>query len=474
MKLFSLIKNIKCRIVGSPVVEIKGLYHNDTAVKEGGLFFCLRGTKVDGVNFIKSAIKNGAVAVVVESEIQNLSGVCQVIVKDARETMSRLACRFFGNPASRLKIIGVTGTNGKTTITNMLQSALSHAGYSAAVVGTNGIYFKGFRYDTGMTTPDPIELQRYFAKMVKHKIEYVCMEVSAHAIDLKKLCGIEFVACVFTNLTEDHLDYFKSMDNYFAAKSKVFVRTYTNFAAICVDDDYGKELTKRINIPFKTYAINNDADVVAKNIEMVGVSQRFCVDGQCFKINMAGRFNVLNALSVVSVLSHLGMSLDTISKGLEVLSGVDGRFNSFEIDGKIVIVDYAHTPDGLKNVLQTCREIAGDKKVICVFGCGGNREKEKRPIMGQISSKLADFSIITTDNPRYEKREDIARDIEAGFNGDGYVVELDRAKAISCAIERADVGDVVLIAGKGAENYIEENGVKIPYCDLSEVKKYRR
>ena len=228
MKLFSLLKNIKCRIVGNPVVEIKGLYHNDTEVKDGGLFFCLRGTRVDGVNFVKSAIKNGAVAIVVESEISNLVGVCQVVVKDARETMSRLACKFFGNPASKLKIIGVTGTNGKTTITNMLKAVLDYAGHKTAVVGTNGVFFKGFKYETGMTTPDPIELQRYFAMMTKHKIEYVCMEVSAHAIDLKKLCGVEFVACVFTNLTEDHLDYFKNMDNYGAAKMSLFDKSFTD------------------------------------------------------------------------------------------------------------------------------------------------------------------------------------------------------------------------------------------------------
>lgn len=474
MKLFSLLKNIKCRIVGNSVVEIKGLYHNDTEVKEGGLFFCLRGTRVDGVNFVRSAIKNGAVAVVVESEISNLAGVCQVVVKDARETMSRLACRFYGNPASKLKIIGVTGTNGKTTITNMFRAVLAYAGRSVAVVGTNGVFFKDFKYDTGMTTPDPIELQRYFSIMVKHKIEYVCMEVSAHAIDLKKLCGVEFVACVFTNLTEDHLDYFKTMKNYFDAKSKIFARQYTNLAIIGVDDFYGRELAKRINIPFKTYAIDSDADYVAHDIKMMGAGQEFFVDDTRFKINMAGKFNVLNSLAVVSALTQIGFDIETISKGLETLDGVDGRFNSFEIDGKLVVVDYAHTPDGLKNILQACREIAGDNNLFCVFGCGGNREKEKRAVMGQISSGLADFSVITTDNPRFEKREDIAHDIELGFENDRYIIELDRPKAIKSAIEKASAGDVVLIAGKGAENYIEENGVKIPYCDLNEIKKFRR
>ena len=474
MKLYSLLKNIKCRVVGNSVVEIKGLYHNDTEVKEGGLFFCLRGTRVDGVNFVKSAIKNGAVAIVVESEIANLSGVCQVVVKDAREAMSRLACKFFGDPASKLKIIGVTGTNGKTTITNMLKTVLDYAGHASAVVGTNGVYFKGFKYDTGMTTPDPIELQRYFAMMVKHKVEYVCMEVSAHAIDLKKLCGVSFVACIFTNLTEDHLDYFKTMDNYFEAKSKIFARPYTNFAVVCGDDLYGQKLAQRINIPFCTYAINNQADYVADDLCMVGAGQNFVVRNTDFKINMAGKFNVLNALSVVAVLSNLGFDITTISQGLETMVSVEGRFNAFDIDGKLVVVDYAHTPDGLKNVLQACREIVINKKLFCVFGCGGNREKEKRSVMGKIASSLADFSVITTDNPRYEKREDIARDIEMGFENKNYIIELDRSKAIKFAIELAGEGDVVLIAGKGAEKYIDENGIKLPYCDLVEVEKYRR
>ena len=473
MRLFSLFKNIHCRIMGNAGVEIGGLYHKDTEVKAGGLFFCLRGTKVDGVNFVYSAIKNGAVAVVVEQEIPNISGVAQVIVKDAREAMSLIACRFFGNPASKLKIVGVTGTNGKTTTTNMLSSVFECAGYKTAIVGTNGIFVNGVKYDTGMTTPDPIELQRYFALMVRRKVDYVCMEVSAHAIDLKKICGVRFVGCIFSNLTKDHLDYFKTMQNYFEAKSKLFCGRFTNLAVINIDDEFGRILCQSINIPFKTYAIKNNADCVATEIKS-GAVQTFKVDGKQYGLNMAGLFNVSNALSVIALCKELGIDEDIIVEGLKNLQGVEGRFNTFLIQDKLVVVDYAHTPDGLENVLGVCREIANGRRVIAVFGCGGNRDRDKRGLMGEIASRLADFTILTSDNPRFEKREDIVEDIKQGIKKDNFCVELDRAEAIRSAIEMAGVGDVVLIAGKGAEPYIDENGKKIPYCDLNEVKKYGR
>ena len=475
MKLFSLLKNVSCRIVGNSVVEISGLYHKDTEVKEGGMFFCLRGTRVDGIDFVHSAIKNGAVAIVTEQEIQNLSGVTQVVVRSARESMSLIACKFFGEPAKKLKLIGVTGTNGKTTITNMISSVLEYAGFKVAIVGTNGVFIKGVKYDSGMTTPDPIELQKYFSIMIKQKIEYVCMEVSAHAIDLHKIDGCLFNCVVFTNLTEDHLDYFKTMKNYFETKAKLFSRKYTNFGVINIDDECGEELAKRINFPFVTYSINSDADYVASNIRCVGGGQEFYLNSlQIIKLVMAGKFNVSNALASIAVLKNVGLSDEVIFNGLKTMPSVEGRFNSFVIKNRHVVVDYAHTPDGLKNILKACRDMAEGKKVISVFGCGGNRETQKRSKMGEISSKYADFTIITSDNPRFEKREDIAREIEKGVVGKDYLIELDRSSAIRLAFKKSDAGDVIVVAGKGAEDYIDENGVKIPYSDLAEIEKIRR
>lgn len=469
MKLFSLIKNINCRVFGNTVVDIKGLYHNDLEVKEGGMFFCLRGTRVDGTEFVFNAVKNGAVAVVTEQEIQGLTGVTQIIVRNARETMSLIASKFYGEPSSKMTMIGVTGTNGKTTITNMISEVIKD---NVAVVGTNGIKFAGKTYETGMTTPDPIVLQKYLAMMVRAKVKYVCIEVSAHAIDLHKIDGIIFDAAVFTNLTEDHLDYFKTIQKYSETKAKLFTEKYSKFAVICTDDPMGKILEKGINLPFVTYSIFEKASYFATDIRVEDGYQKFLFNTEKeISTKMLGKFNVQNALACIATLCHFGYDLETISSRLKTMEPVEGRFNVFYVSGKKVIVDYAHTPDGLKNILITAKDLAKNKKVISVFGCGGNRETQKRPIMGEISAKYADFSIITSDNPRFEPRENIAKDIVSGIKTDNYLVELDRKLAIKKAIEIAKSGDIVVVAGKGTENYIDENGTKTHYSDIEEIKK---
>lgn len=475
MKLYSLIKGLNCRVFGNSAIEIKGLYHKDIEVKESGLFFCLRGTRVDGTNFVYSAIKNGAVAIVTEQEIQGVSGITQVVVKNAREAMSLIACKFYNAPAEKLKIIGVTGTNGKTTITNMLASILENAGKRVAIIGTNGIFVKGIKYETNMTTPDPIELQKYLAFMVKNKIEYVCTEVSAHAIDLHKIDGIKFEVVIFSNLTEDHLDYFKTMDKYFLAKAKLFSKKYAKFAVINADDNYSKKLIESINIPFITYSIYSEADYFSFDSKTENGRQILNVNGNYIvSLPMLGKFNISNALASISALSALEFSKDNIIRGLEEMKQVDGRFNSYVINGVLMIIDYAHTPDGLKNILLTAREIANENKLISVFGCGGNRDSQKRKIMGGISDDIADYSIITTDNPRFESARNIANDIVKGFKSKNFDIILDRGNAIKKAFEISKKGDIVVIAGKGSENYIEENGVKIPYSDYAEIEKIRR
>lgn len=475
MKLFKLLKNHKCRVLGNVNVEISGLYHKDTEVKNGGLFFCLRGTNVDGTSYVKSAINNGAVAIVTEHEIQNLYGVVQIIVKNARETMSLLACEFFGNPASKLKIIGVTGTNGKTTISSMIAYAFEYAGKKVGLIGTNGVFIAGRKYDSQMTTPDPIELQFYLSKMAKFKCEYVCMEVSAHALDLSKVDGFKFDLSIFTNLTEDHLDYFKTMERYLEAKSKLFLPRHSKYALINVDDDAGKFFAECINIPFATYSINEKSSYFATKIISHEISQEFCFNNDdIFKINMMGRFNISNSLAAISALKHFGIETHLIKQAFENMKPVDGRFNVYVVDGIKVVIDYAHTPDGLENLLIAAREFSAGKKVIALFGCGGNREVQKRAKMGEISSNLADFVIISTDNPRFETRESIAKEIEKGMVNTNYLIELDRSKAIKKAIQMANKGDVVVIAGKGAENYMDENGEKTPYSDYAEIEKIRR
>lgn len=510
MKLFSLIKNINCRVVGNTNIQISGLYHKDTEVKENGLFFCLRGTNADGRDYILSAINNGAPAIITEQEIPNLPKITQIIVKNAREAMSLISCKFYGNPADKLTIIGVTGTNGKTTISTMLYSSLNNLGKKAALIGTNGIYIDNLFFDTGMTTPDPIELHKYFSMMIKKNIEFVCMEVSAHAIALNKLEGFKFAQMIFTNLTEDHLDYFKTLDNYFNTKSKIFTQKNTNLAIINVDDECGKILAESIKIPYLTYSINENifnfqntdiseqyckfnnfnskiSHIFAKNIKISKNASHFKTNNNTeFSIQLLGNFNISNCLAVISSLKHFGFTEDEISKNLKNIKQVNGRFNTYKINDGIIVIDYAHTPDGLKNALITCREIASDCCIICVFGCGGNRDKDKRKIMGEIASKYADYSIITTDNPRFEPREKIANDIANGFLENNYSIILDRANAIKTAISinnrdflplkstnfNIKCKKIILIAGKGSENYIDECGEKIKYNDYDVIKNY--
>ena len=475
MKLFALLKGINCRVFGNTILDISGLYHRDIDVKEEGLFFCLRGTKVDGKDYVESAINNGAVAIVTEQEIAGLNNITQVVVKNARETMSLIACKFYCNPAEKLKIIGVTGTNGKTTVSTILMNMFSLMGKKSAVIGTNGICFGSKHFDTGMTTPDPIELQQYFSLMVKSRVEYVCIEVSAHAIDLNKIEGFKFEQVIFTNLTEDHLDYFKTMENYFLAKSKLFTSRHTKFAIINIDDNYGLKLSKSINLPFVTYAIDNSSNIKISNIKWNGIVQEFEFNGQKTNICLAGKFNLYNVMSCILSLENFGFSDKLIADTLPKITPVEGRFNIYCIAEKKVIIDYAHTPDGLLNLLETCKDLKTiNSKIILLFGCGGNREQKKRKIMGEIASKYADFSIITSDNPRFEDKTNIANEIASGFINKNFKIIIDRSKAIKYAIENSSSDDIIVIAGKGAENYIEENGVKIPYSDKLEIEKYRR
>ncbi|MBQ8425936.1 MAG: UDP-N-acetylmuramoyl-L-alanyl-D-glutamate--2,6-diaminopimelate ligase [Clostridia bacterium] len=474
MKLFSLLKDIKCRVFGNLNLNISGLFHKDTEVKENGLFFCVRGIRVDGNSFIQGAINNGAVAIVTDQEVSGVN-VTQIIVKNVRETMSLISCKFYGNPADKIKIIGVTGTNGKTTITTIISNILNNLGKKCALIGTNGVFINGEKFETGMTTPDPIELQKYLSLIVKKKIEYVAMEVSAHAIDLNKIAGITFSQMIFTNLTEDHLDYFKTMEKYFETKSKVFSNKYTKLSIINIDDGFGEIIASSIKTQCFTYStINNKSDLFASDIKQTINGQTFKCFSNNYFLPILGIFNLYNSLAVILSLKNLGISENQIALELKNIEPISGRFNFYNVCDKKVIIDYAHTPDGLANILNACKEIANDNKVICVFGCGGDRDKNKRPIMGEIASMLSDFTFITSDNPRFEDKQKIINDIEKGMTNDKYKIVIDRKKAIIEALDYAKAGDLVVIAGKGAENYIEENGIIIPYSDKSEIEKYRR
>ena len=474
MKLYKLLKNVKCRVLGSCLIEIETLCHNDKDVNVNSLFFCLSGTKDDGVNYVYSAVKNGAVAVVLEKEIKGLTKVTQILVKNARIVMSLISQNFYGNPAKNFKLIGVTGTNGKTTTTYMMSSLLNSLKYKTAIIGTNGVVFDGKIIETGMTTPDPIVLNRILKMLVDLGVLYVCMEVSAHSIYLRKLDGLVFDLIIFTNLTEDHLDFFKNMRCYFDAKKRIFQNKYARQALINVDDEFGLELFNCINMKKKAYSIYNKSDYKAKNLGIKNYFQNFMVDDNFVSSKFLGEFNIYNLLAAIAGVEMLNIKINNIQELVDMIECIPGRFNVLVIKQKLFIIDYAHTPDGLENVLKLCKSIVEDKKLICVFGCGGNRETQKRAKMGEISSKYADFTIITSDNPRFEKRENIAKDIENGVIGNQYKIILNRADAIKYADNIARNGDVVLIAGKGCENYIDELGVKTRYSDYEEVEKLRK
>lgn len=471
MRLYSLLKNVGHRMFGSSLVDVSGLYHKHSDVESGGLFFCINGKNFSGEDYAKEAVKNGAVAVVTEKEIIGIHGTSQVIVKDVRSAMSKIACNFYGNPACKLKIIGVTGTNGKTTTTHMIAGFLESYGKKCAIIGTNGVVFGDEKIETGMTTPDPIELQKIFLELNKKHIEYVCMEVSAHSIFLNKLDGIKFELMIFTNLTEDHLDFFETMENYYLAKAKIFTSLYTKIALINIDDFYGKRLFESIKINKFTYAIDSEANYNATEIKLNNFKQEFYFDNQKIITGFLGKFNIYNLLSAMASVKILGFNLTNLQNRISNLKSVDGRFNTMVINKKLFIVDYAHTPDGLENVLKLCKSILNGQKLICIFGCGGNRETQKRSKMGEISSIYADLTIISSDNPRFEDRMKIAKEIECGVLNNNYKIILDRVEAIKFADKISDEGDVILVAGKGNENYIDEQGVKIYYSDYDEIKK---
>lgn len=482
MKLSLIFENIEAEIEGRDQ-EIVGLYHNSKEVGRGGLFFCIDGSNVDGNDYIFQAIENGAVAIVSSKKIV-AEGITKVYVRDVRLAMSLAASNFYLNPSKDMFVLGVTGTNGKTTTTFMLESIFKEAGKKVGVIGTSGTYIDGRHIDSSLTTPDPIEMQKLISQMRDEGVQVVCMEVSAHALELSKIRGVMTDIALFTNLTQDHLDFFKDMKNYKRAKEKFFLGGFAKNAVLNLDDSMGKELAERVEIPFLSYSRESvhpenklAADIIASCETHNNLCQSFMVStplGRAkIELSLLGGFNVYNALCAIGAAMLAGIDIETISRGLKKLEKVDGRFNCYDLDGTRVIVDYAHTPDGLKNLLIAAREIT-DKRLFVVFGCGGNRDATKRPIMGQIAEKLADFTFVTSDNPRFEQPKEIAKEIIAGISGDNYVVELDREKAIKLAIKKAKSGDTVVIAGKGSENYLDIMGKKLPYSDIRVVEKLKR
>lgn len=476
MKLKDLLKGLE--IVESNIdenIEIEGISYNSKNVKKNFIYVCIKGFKVDGHTFIDEAIKNGAVLVVVEDYTDNLN--CYYVkTNNTRKALAILSCNFFKNPSYDFNLIGVTGTNGKTSTTYMIKSILEEKGQKVGLIGTikNIIGEKEFKTDN--TTPESTDLQQLFWQMKNEGVDSVVMEVSSHSLDLYRVYGSKYDVAVFTNLTQDHLDFHGTMENYFNAKLKLF--NMAKYACINIDDPWGQRLKDMLSKEKEiiTYAINNQADVCAKDVNIEVDKSIFTLvykgQKQVVKLNIPGIFAVYNALSAASACIAKGMDLKTIAQGLIKIKSIAGRFEVVESNSKFtIVVDYAHTPDGLENLLKTVNSVAKGRKVL-LFGCGGDRDRTKRPIMGEIAGKMADFVIVTSDNPRTENPLKIIDDILEGIKKTNtqFVVIPDRYEAIKYAISNAKENDFIVLAGKGHEDY-QIIGTKKIHFDEREVVK---
>ena len=431
----------------------------------GDAFFAIG----NGIEFVAKARKKGASIVFGE---RKESGV-DIVVKDIRERFAKYSSAYYGHPENRLKVIAVTGTNGKTSTVRIIAHILNSVGTKAATIGTLGAEIGDEHIDTGFTTPDSDMFYYLLRRAADSDMQVVVMELSAHAIYYKKTAGVTFDICVFTNMTRDHLDFFKNMDNYAKTKKSVFVNNCAKTAIINIDDDLGKEIFCEKNGNKYSYGIYENSDYFATDINNTK-SEYTVINRDNEKrvvTDLYGEFNIYNVLASVATCSSMGVSIDEIAISLRTLNPIPGRFNVKIYRGITVVIDYAHTPDGLEKVLITTRGIV-EKRLVCVFGCGGDRDRTKRSLMGTISEKYADFSVITSDNPRFENPQDIIDEIKSGFLGDKYIAVIDREEAIYYALNMAREGDLVLIAGKGAEEYLDIRGEKIPYSDRAVCEAY--
>ncbi len=454
---------------GEMTVDIGQITSNSREKVDKGLFFCISGARFDAHKFAPQAIANGCVGLVVEHFLPEVS-VPQVLVKNGRAAMARMAAAFYGHPARQMKLVGVTGTKGKTTTSYLLKAIMEQAGYSCGLIGTTGNMIGNQKLKSDLTTPDPIDLQATLRQMADAGVQVVSMEVSAHAMDMHRLDGLVFEAACYTNLSQDHQDYFQTMERYFEAKKELFTSGMTLNASFNADEDTTPNMLKDLKIPYITYGICASADLYARDIEISEDGVRFDLklrDTHNVTINlkMTGMFNVYNAIAAASLAMILGASGDDIKLGLESVKGVPGRIEMLPTNTPYkVILDYSHTPDALENILTTVKEFVR-KRIIVVFGCGGDRDHGKRPIMGEIGGRLADYTILTSDNPRTEDPYAILASVEEGIKPTGgkYTVIENRRDAIRHALEIGQDGDVIVLAGKGHETYQEVMGIKRPF-----------
>ena len=479
MKLEEIIQGVAIEeIKGDILKEIKGIHIDSRLVEEGDMFVAVKGTQTDGHAYIEKAIEKGAIAIVCETLPEHINEQLTYIkVNHTEDLVGKLATTFYGNPTSKLKLIGVTGTNGKTTIATLLYYMFRKFGYKVGLISTVCNYIDGEAIPTEHTTPDPITLNKLLGRMADEGCKYAFMEVSSHAVAQKRIGGLKFAGGIFTNLTRDHLDYHKTIDNYLKAKKAFFDGlTKDAFALVNLDDKNGLVMTQNTKAKVCTYSLRSLSDFKGKVLEDGFEGMLLDINNIEVFVQFIGRFNAANLLAVYGTACLLGKKPEDVLVALSTLRPVSGRFDSLRSSqGYTAIVDYAHTPDALVNVLDTIQEVLNGKgKIITVVGAGGNRDKGKRPIMAQEATKRSDRVIITSDNPRFEEPQDIINDMLAGLGKDDLrkvISIVDRKEAIKTACMLAQTGDVILVAGKGHENYQDIKGVKHHFDDKEVIRE---
>jgi len=485
MKLSDLITNIEDKeIIGNLNLDIKGIYHDSREIKRDFLFICIKGFASDGHNFIDEAINRGAIALIVEKEISPRRGITIIKVDDSRKTLAILANQFYGFPSRKLKLIGVTGTNGKTTITYMLRAIFQEAGFKTGLLGTAQNIIGGNINSSQMTTMESVDLQKTLKEMVEQKNDYAVMEVSSHALQLSRVEGCDFDAAIFTNISKEHFEIHKNFSNYLKAKKKLFLslnrskkEASKKFAIINIDEEYSKDFIDCNKVNLITFGIEKQAEIRARNIKIELKSSFFIVETPVGNteifLNFSGRYNICNALAATATAITQGIPLDTISRAFSKFYGAPGRYKLLEYgQNYTIVIDFAHNYHGLENILQNLRNFA-PHNIITVFGHGGEKYNKVRATMGEVLGIYSDYTVITADNPKSEDPIEIAQEIERGVKktGKDYIIITDRVKAIKHALEKAEEGDIVLIAGKGPEKEQIYHNRAIHHND-EEVVKY--